>query len=209
MLRALITVLILALAIPCQAGYSVYTRAQVIPATITVHGVDGPETRNNPGPVPVYPATFQSRICTAKDIYSPAAADRTEVWVDSAGTATSAELFAVCPQVRETKLSEIRAEGDRRLNNLATPYMLRERETWTTQQAEAKAWLADNTAPIPMIGNMAAGRGITVAELVAKIMENVTLFTNNSGTILGEQQFLLDWIDREPDFETLSGIGWE
>jgi hypothetical protein len=193
-----------------QAGYTIFTRDQITPASITVYGVDGPETRNNPGTPPVYPGTFQRRICAARDLYSPLAADRAEVWVDSAGNIPTddAALFAACPQIRDTKRAEIRAEGDRRLGALATPYMLHERETWATQKEEATAWTANNAAPIPMVSNMAAARGITVAELMAKIMENVNLFTTSSGAILGEQQFLLDWIDREQSFDTLLTIGW-
>ncbi|MDA8428188.1 MAG: hypothetical protein M0T70_02930 [Geobacteraceae bacterium] len=107
MYRILIIALTLAVAIPCQAGYSIYTREQVTPASITVHGVDGPVTRNNPGTVPIYPATFQSRICAAKDLYSPSAADRTEVWGDSAGTATDTEVFAACTGLKVRITDEI------------------------------------------------------------------------------------------------------
>jgi|GEM_PF-3925198 len=98
---------VLMLVTPVQAGYTIFTRDQVTPASITVHGVDGPVTRNNPGTVPVYPATFQSRICTAQNLYSPAAADRTEVWGDSAGTATDAEVLAACPGLKTRITDEI------------------------------------------------------------------------------------------------------
>jgi hypothetical protein len=43
-----------------------------------------------------------------------------------------------------------------------------------------------------MISALAANRGITVADLVGKILGNVNLFRQASGQILGKQQALID-----------------
>ncbi len=86
----------------------------------------------------------------------------------------------------------VRAGGARRLAALAGDYAPAERETWDTQQREARAWLADNAAPTPMLSAIAAGRGIALADLVAKVMANVEAFEAASGAILGQQQALLD-----------------
>ncbi len=43
-----------------------------------------------------------------------------------------------------------------------------------------------------MLSAIAAGRGIALADLVAKVMANVEAFEAASGAILGQQQALLD-----------------
>jgi hypothetical protein len=210
---------IIVLCTQAQAGYSVIVRAQVSPKTILVQGVGKMEAALNPGPAPVYPATAGKKICSAVDIYSADPLQRSEVWEDSAGTAGSQELFAACPQIRQQKEAEIRAEGDRRLKGLAQPYMDGERETWGVQMAEARACLDDSEACtdgpgknpesfVPMIAQMAKERGITILALTGKIWENVTLFRQASGQILGAQQRLLDQIDAATDFAALLAITW-
>lgn len=208
MVRFLIIAMLLC-AVPCQAGYSVFTRDQITPASIIVHGVDGPESRKNPGLEPVYPVTYRRQICRAKNLYSATAADRAEVWEDTAGVDTSAKLMAACPQIKAQKEDQIRAVGERRLKALVTPYLPAERETWHVQKTEAAAWKKDNAAPVPMLTEMAGNRGITVAELAGLVLENVALFEAASGTVLGQQQFLLDWLEREQDFATIVSITWE
>lgn len=124
-------------------------------------------------------------------------------------------LAPVLSVVQHKAISEagIRAEGSRRLAALAAPYLPAERETWPTQQAEARAWSIDPAAPTPMLSAMAAARGITRADIVAKVLENVALFEAASGDILGQQQALLDALvavdPTAPDAVTMIGnIQW-
>lgn len=193
-----------------HAGYSIIVVPQQ-PEFITVNGPYGPETWDAPLVEPLLPPTVGRLVCQP-DNYNQAAAEparRTRVYDDSAGTATSQELFAACPQIRASKEREIRAEGAKRLSAMAAPYTAAERETWATQQREARAWLLDPAAPVPMISAMAAVRGLTLAVMVEKIMENVALFEAASGYILGLQQRLLDRIEAETDFAALLAIRWD
>ena len=75
---------------------------------------------------------------------------------------------------------------------VASPYKLEERGTWFTQLKEADEWLVDNMVTTPMLTAMADARGITVAELVAKVKENDALFRAAIGALLGQQQRELD-----------------
>ncbi len=107
----------------------------------------------------------------------------------------------------------IRSEGARRLEALAGSYSPPERETWATQQREARAWLADPQAATPMLSAIAGGREITVEEIVGKVMENVAIFESASGEILGAQQALLVslWTvaaDPESTMKQLAAINW-
>lgn len=200
--------LIIALCTPVHAGYSIFVAPQ-IPEFVTVNGPYGPETIKN-SEQPVIPAGYGKEICRP-DNYNLGSTDpqrRSRVFEDANGTAVSADLFAVCPQIKAVKEKEIRSGGGKRLQSLASPYGPEERESWATQQREARSWLADHASPIPMISAMATVRGITIDQMVSKIMENVALFEAASGQILGLQQRLLDQITAEQDFGSLLAITW-
>lgn len=65
-----------------------------------------------------------------------------------------------------------------------------EYSTWAQQEAEAKAYLADNNASTPMLTVLANKRGITVAEMVSKVMTAVTAYNNKIATMLGNKQLV-------------------
>jgi len=110
------------------------------------------------------------------------------------------------PQLIDRAKKRARGEGAKRLLALARPYRPEERETWADQQAEAKAYLADAAAETPLLDALAAGRGISKAELAVKIMENVSAFKSASGTILGKQQAALDALAALPETATREEI---
>lgn len=107
----------------------------------------------------------------------------------------------------------IRAEGARLLLALADRYEGPERETWSIQEREALAWLADNAAATPMLSAIAAGRGVDMATMVDLVMSNVNAFEAASGAILGRQQGLLDQLwalsgDPAATLDQLQAIDW-
>lgn len=189
--------------------YAIFTFNQVAPKFKAVPGPRGQSVMVLNTSAETYPP-LASRIYSPPDldIYSADPAKRKVLLCDPSGTATDAEIFAAFPKIREPKEIEIRAEGGKRLKMLAAPYGSEERESWATQQREARAWLADNTAPIPMITAMAEARNITVAEMVGKIMENVALFETMAGSILGTQQHLLDLIYSATTYDAMQGVTW-
>lgn len=201
----------------CYAGYTIIIREQVTPKTIMVQGVGKLEAALNPGPVPVYPATAKRLVYRPADfdIYNPDTAKRAELWEDDNGTATSSQIFATFPQIRQKKEAEIRAEGSRRLLALAQPYSAEERESWPQQKEEAVEFhdtyqpeTQSSPCPCEMIRNMATARGIPVSVMADKILENAALFKAAAGQILGIQQGLIDSIATITDFETLENLTW-
>ena len=67
------------------------------------------------------------------------------------------------------KIAAIRAHFESLVAGLkadAAPY---EVETWAVQTAEYSAWAANNTVPTPYVSALAAARGMTLADLMAKI----------------------------------------
>ena len=89
----------------------------------------------------------------------------------------------------------IRQRYDNQLAALGRPYMENEQKSWAVQEAEARAYLADDTATVPYITTMATTRGIPVAIMAAKIIENAELFRAESARILGEQQREIDLLN--------------
>ena len=91
----------------------------------------------------------------------------------------------------------IRDKHARQMEAVVAPYSPEERETWFYQIMEADAYLANNQAEIPMITAMAANRGISIPDMVAKIKANDLAFRQAVGNILGSQQKELDKIDKK------------
>ena len=112
-------------------------------------------------------------------------------------------------EARAEKYAELRATAARSMLGLAAPYLSQERESWDTQFKEATEWLADNSASVPMIAAMASNRGITVAELLGKIMENANLYRDAIGAMLGKQQRLLDEVAAATTVEAVNAIAWQ
>jgi hypothetical protein len=189
-------------------NYRIFTYPQVSPQYIVAHGAIGEETVLNPGgPVELPPGTPVYKPGNY-NIYAADSAQRTILYADPAGTATSAEIFNACPGCRNWRADQIRNEGSSRLSTLAGPYQGPERETWSIQMTEAEAWLINMQAPTPLLTALAVNRGITIDALVGKVMENVQLFRAVSGVILGQQQALLDRIYTTQNITDLLAITW-
>ena len=63
-----------------------------------------------------------------------------------------------------------------------------ERSSWNQQRTEAIAYTTDNTTATPLLSVIATARGITVAELAAKIVENAAAYDVAYGELLGKYQ---------------------
>ena len=63
-----------------------------------------------------------------------------------------------------------------------------ESESWPIQRAEALAYDADPTVATPLLQSIADSRGITLAEQVTKVLENVVAFDAEFGALLGKYQ---------------------
>lgn len=80
-------------------GYTVFTRDFVVPQWLEITGLGGSVIMvKNPGETPVYPSTFRTVVCRPEtfSIYSSTAANRMEVWEDSAGSATADDILNAC-----------------------------------------------------------------------------------------------------------------
>jgi len=109
---------------------------------------------------------------------------------------TEEQLQSVYYEVlQEIKSDEIRLEGDRRLKDLAKTTYQHEIDTYPIQESEAKIYLKDkNPDEVPFISTLAKVRGISLDELVQRILYRAKLYKVASASILGTQQKNLDII---------------
>ena len=77
---------------------------------------------------------------------------------------------------------------DKRLLELKLNVSDIEASSWDQQRQEATAWTADNTASTPMLSALAAARGITLAEMVAKVLNAIDKYSADLGSLLGKKQ---------------------
>jgi hypothetical protein len=91
---------------------------------------------------------------------------------------------------------------------LTAGYPEAERLTWPVQQSEALAWGADNSASTPFLDGLAAARGIDVAEMRQKTLDQVNLFMQASQQLVGMRQKCMDQISAATDGMQLDAVVW-
>lgn len=108
--------------------------------------------------------------------------------------------------LRAVKLSEINAAADRAIGTLTATYPDREISTFDKQEAEARAYAADPTASTPLLSALAQARGISLPDLVERVLAKADAFAVASGSIIGQRQALEDRLDACTTREEVQGI---
>lgn len=108
--------------------------------------------------------------------------------------------------VKARKLDEINAAYQQAITALTPTYPDDERLTFDKQEAEARAWLTDNTAPTPFVDALAAGRQMDKAELVSRIIAKADAFALASGSLTGQRQRYEDLLDVAETPEAVAAI---
>lgn len=110
---------------------------------------------------------------------------------------------------RMRKLYEIDNAFSAAAESMLSGYPHAERLTWPTQQQEALAWAANNSAPTPYLDGLAAARGITAEDMRARTLDAVQTWMAASQLLVGRRQALRDAAQLAADEETLAAITWE
>ena len=63
-----------------------------------------------------------------------------------------------------------------------------EYDSWTQQRAEANAYIADNTASVPLLTQLATARGISVADMAQKVLDAVVAYNTQVEALLAAKQ---------------------
>lgn len=109
-------------------------------------------------------------------------------------------------QLKAIKLIKINAAYDKAVFSLVTTYPDTELLTFDKQEAEARAWTADNSAETPLIDMLAAGRQIDKAELVRRIIAKADAFALAAGYLTGQRQRYEDLLDLAETAEEVASI---
>ena len=109
-------------------------------------------------------------------------------------------------EVKAAKLSEINAAADRAIATLTATYPDREISTFDKQESEARAYAADPTASTPLLSALAEARGISLPDLVERVLAKADAFIVASGSIIGQRQALKDRLDICTTIEEVQAI---
>lgn len=92
-------------------------------------------------------------------------------------------------RIAQERADAARAEADRTLQPLLVNFSSSEQLTFTIQAAEVAAYQADpQNASTPMLDGLAASRGITREEQIAKATVKSIAFSTAAQTVVGKQQ---------------------
>lgn len=109
-------------------------------------------------------------------------------------------------QTKAAKLSEINKAADAAIATLTATYPDREISTFDKQESEARAYAADPTASTPLLSALAQARGISLPDLVERVLAKADAFAVASGFIIGQRQALEDRLDACTTLEEVQGI---
>jgi hypothetical protein len=110
--------------------------------------------------------------------------------------------------LKSRKRAEINAAFAASIADLKANYPADEIQSWFKQEAEARAYEADNNASTPLLSAMANARGITVADLAARVVTNADAYSVAAGALIGKRQKYEDSIEAATDADTVSVIAW-
>lgn len=109
-------------------------------------------------------------------------------------------------ELKSAKLSEINATYNAATSSLVAAYPKSELLTFDKQEAEARAWTADNSAETPLVDMLAEGRQIDKAELVRRIITKADAFALATGYMTGQRQRYEDLLDAATTAEEVAAI---
>lgn len=110
-------------------------------------------------------------------------------------------------EAKASKLSEINSACDAILNQAVNSYPESEVLTFDQQVEEVKAYQSSgNTADAPLLSALASARGITLDDLIQRVMSKRQAFSVLSGYVIGQRQALEDKLDSCQTTEEVKAI---
>ncbi|MDD3452553.1 hypothetical protein [Sulfurimonas sp.] len=91
------------------------------------------------------------------------------------------EIYAI-------KIKNINREYETAIAQLIQGTPESEKNTWSKQEAEARAYIADHTASTPLIDGIATARGVDRVYLIGKIIEKADAYTVAIAQLTGARQ---------------------
>lgn len=165
--------------------------------------------QNNQGPAGVLPSGSITGLYVNDTYYGAALIDDLELLADwNAVEITSLQFNTICdvppsdlnpnPDPALVQLEPaIRQHYSVKMEEVVKPYSTQERETWFIQVEEAKKYLANpniSSGEIPFLNALADERDTSLDTIATIILNKNTEYRSAIGTLLGEQQKLVETI---------------
>lgn len=135
----------------------------------------------------------------------------TKIQIEAAEIAGPPPPFFTTDELIARAHSRINAAYSAAVNGFVSQYPESEISSWPKQEAEARAYFANQATPTPWIDSAARARGIPKDQLVVLIIQNADALALVHGTLTGKRQKLRDQIDAlggNPTPEQLDAIQW-
>lgn len=84
--------------------------------------------------------------------------------------------------------AEVRKQYAAKMEQVAAPYTLQERDTWFIQVKEAEAWTANSSVATPLLTAISTARNVPIADVATNIINKDAQYRTAIGAVLGEQQ---------------------
>lgn len=165
--------------------------------------------QNNQGPSGILPSDSITGIFVNDAYYGAALIDDLSILSDwNAVEITPLEYNTICavlpsdenpnPDPALVQLEPaIRSKYSSLMESIVKPYEIQERETWFIQVEEALKWQSNNAidvSEIPLITAISTARNESMSVIVNNIIQKNTEYRTAIGTILGQQQALIETI---------------
>ena len=143
--------------------------------------------------------------------YPPEAAawcNRNSAYIERAtsGYEIKAIPEATLEELKEAKLAEINSVYDEATSSLVSTYPQTELLTFDKQEAEARAYSADPSASTPFLSGLAKARGITLDDLVGRVIAKSEAFEAAVATLTGQRQRYEDLLGVATTAEEIAAI---
>jgi hypothetical protein len=110
------------------------------------------------------------------------------------------------PYEKAAKFSEIDTDFETAVAALTAGWPVHEMQTWSKQEAEARAFTADPLAATPMLSAIASTRGLTVAQLAERVIRDADAFTAASAYYVGLRHKTRQLVQALPDEGSLERL---
>lgn len=133
-------------------------------------------------------------------------------WIDYRGVKSITEinqlmeLYNPWPAERHKKWLEIQESFKLALDSLVAGTLETERNSWTIQETEARAWKADPNTPVPALLTLSNARGVPLAVLVDKVIAKSDLYKQYYFYFQGIRDRLEDQIKSFTDDQPLERL---
>lgn len=131
-----------------------------------------------------------------------------QAWLNAGNSPEPAETQ---DDVKASALASINASCEQAIVAIQSGYPSSEVLSWPKQETEARSYVADASAPTPLLDALAEARGIDKAELAARVILKADAFAKYSGAAIGKRQALEDALNALPadaTAEQIAAIAW-